>query len=64
MPAVTDTSATASMSTKENKESVKVLEELMAKLNVSKAQEDVNAATHNLAVFINSPIEENDAPTK
>jgi elongation factor 3 len=64
MPAVTDTSATASMSTKENKNSLKVLDELMAKLWISKAQEDINAATHNLAIFINSPIEENDAPTK
>merc|ERR1712093_373063 len=64
MPAVTDTSATASMASKENKNSVKVLDELMAKLWISKAQEDINAATHNLAIFINSPIEENDAPTK
>lgn len=64
MPAVTDSSATASMSTKENKNSIKVLDELMAKLSVSKAQDEINAATHNLAVFINSPIEENDAPTK
>ncbi|KAL2066352.1 hypothetical protein VTL71DRAFT_2423 [Oculimacula yallundae] len=64
MPAVTDTSATATMATKENKESLKVLDELMAKLNISKAQDDINAATHNLAIFINSPIEENDAPTK
>lgn len=64
MPAVSDTSATASMASKENKNSVKVLDELMAKLWISKAQEDINAATHNLAIFINSPIEENDAPTK
>jgi elongation factor 3 len=64
MPAVTDSSTTASMSTKENKNSLKVLDELMAKLWISKAQEDINAATHNLAIFINSPIEENDAPTK
>ncbi|CAG8961552.1 hypothetical protein HYFRA_00006086 [Hymenoscyphus fraxineus] len=48
----------------ENKNSIKVLDELMAKLNISKAQEDINAATHNLAVFINGPIEEHDAPTK
>lgn len=52
------------MASKENKNSVKVLDELMAKLWISKAQEDINAATHNLAIFINSPIEENDAPTK
>ncbi|CCU74619.1 Translational elongation factor EF-3/Contains two ABC cassettes/Elongation factor 3 [Blumeria hordei DH14] len=52
------------MSSKENMNSEKVLEELMAKLNISKEQSDINAATHNLATFINSPIEENDAPTK
>lgn len=52
------------MSTNENMNSEKVLEELMAKLNISKEQSDINAATHNLATFINSPIEENDAPTK
>jgi elongation factor 3 len=48
----------------ENKNSVKILDELMAKLNISKAQEDINAATLNLATFINGPIEEHDAPTK
>lgn len=55
---------TASMSSKENKNSQKVLDELMAKLNISKEQADINSATHNLAVFINSPIEEHDAPTR
>ncbi|EHL03268.1 putative Elongation factor 3 [Glarea lozoyensis 74030] len=48
----------------ENKNSVKILDELMAKLNISKAQEDINAATYNLATFINGSIEEKDAPTK
>lgn len=48
----------------ENKNSIKVLDELMAKLTVSKAQEDINAATKNIATFINGPIEEHDAPTK
>ncbi|RKF64481.1 Elongation factor 3 [Erysiphe neolycopersici] len=52
------------MSAKENKNSQKVLDELMAKLNISKEQADINSATHNLAVFINSPIEEHDAPTR
>ncbi|KAI6247539.1 Elongation factor 3 [Erysiphe necator] len=52
------------MSSKENKNSQKVLDELMAKLNISKEQADINSATHNLAVFINSPIEEHDAPTR
>ena len=50
--------------TKENKGSVKVLDELMAQLNISKEQDQINAATHNLAVFINGDIETNDAPTK
>ncbi|QSZ34352.1 hypothetical protein DSL72_005943 [Monilinia vaccinii-corymbosi] len=48
----------------ENKNSIKVLDDLMSKLTVSKEQSDINAATHNLAVFINGEIEENDAPTK
>ncbi|RAL59606.1 hypothetical protein DID88_006465 [Monilinia fructigena] len=48
----------------ENKNSIKVLDDLMSKLTVSKEQTDINAATHNLAVFINGGIEENDAPTK
>ena len=64
MPAVAEAASNAAMSTKENKNSLKVLDELMAKLNISKAQEDINAATHNLAIFINGPIEESDAPTK
>ncbi|ESZ89567.1 elongation factor 3 [Sclerotinia borealis F-4128] len=48
----------------ENKNSIKVLDDLMSKLTVSKEQTDINAATHNLAIFINGDIEENDAPTK
>jgi elongation factor 3 len=64
MPAVDTPASTATMSSKENKNSVKVLDELFAKLNISKAQEDVNAATHNLAIFINGDIESKDAPTK
>ncbi|RDL39871.1 ARM repeat-containing protein [Venustampulla echinocandica] len=64
---VTDSSSpqpSASKMANENKNSVKILDELMAKLTISKAQEDINAATHNLAIFINGPIEEHDAPTK
>ena len=64
MPAVTAASSAANMSSKENKGSVKVLDELMAQLNISKEQDQINAATHNLAVFINGDIETNDAPTK
>jgi elongation factor 3 len=49
---------------KENAKSIKVLDELMSKLSVSKSQDETNAAAKNLATFINGPIEEADAPTK
>jgi len=48
----------------ENKKSLKVLEELFSKLTVSKAQDEINAASLDLATFINGDIEEADAPTK
>lgn len=48
----------------ETKNSIKVLDELMAKLTVSKAQDEINAATHNLATFINGDIEDKETPTK
>jgi elongation factor 3 len=50
--------------TKENAQSIKVLDELMAKLSVSKSQDEVNAASTNIAIFINGAIAEQDAPTK
>jgi elongation factor 3 len=52
------------MAAKENKTSLKVLDELMAKLNISKDQADINAATASLSTFINGEIETKDAPTK
>ncbi|KAF2198105.1 ARM repeat-containing protein [Delitschia confertaspora ATCC 74209] len=48
----------------ENKGSQKILEELFSKLTVSKAQDEINAASQELATFINGDIEEADAPTK
>ena len=48
----------------ENAMSVKVLDELLSKLNISKTQDETNAAAINIATFINGPIEEHDAPTK
>jgi elongation factor 3 len=64
MPAAESSKPETPKMANENKNSVKILDELMAKLNISKAQEDINAATLNLATFINGPIEEHDAPTK
>jgi elongation factor 3 len=48
----------------ENSKAVKTLEELMGKLTVSKAQDEINAAANSIATFINGDIEEADAPTK
>ncbi|KAI9793262.1 MAG: translational elongation factor EF-1 alpha [Peltula sp. TS41687] len=60
MEATQSSSAVAS----ENAKSVKVLDELLSKLNISKTPEETNAAVANIASFINGPIEEHDAPTK
>jgi elongation factor 3 len=43
---------------------MKVLEELLSKLSVSKAQDEINATSLDLASFINGDIVEMDAPTK
>jgi elongation factor 3 len=64
MPAATAAPSPANMSAKENKGSVAVLDELLAKLNISKEQDQINESAHNLAVFINGDIETKDAPTK
>jgi elongation factor 3 len=64
-PAVDTQAAQSSAAAKsENKKSLKVLEELFSKLAVSKAQAEINAASLDLATFINGDIEEADAPTK
>ncbi|TGZ78531.1 hypothetical protein EX30DRAFT_350928 [Ascodesmis nigricans] len=47
----------------ENKKSVKVLDELLQKLTISKTKEDAEYAAENLATFINGPIEESAVPT-
>ncbi|KAF2999025.1 translational elongation factor EF-1 alpha [Curvularia kusanoi] len=48
----------------ENSKAVKVLEELLSKLTVSKAQDEINSSAASIATFINGDIEEADAPTK
>lgn len=62
-PAVMETPTPAAVQA-ENKKSVKALEELVAKLSVSKAQDEVNAVSLDIATLINGDIEEGDAPTK
>ena len=48
----------------ENSKALKTLEELLGKLTISKAQDEINAAAAGVATFINGDIEEADAPTK
>ncbi|KAJ8115155.1 hypothetical protein OPT61_g3140 [Boeremia exigua] len=48
----------------ENSKALKVLEELLGKLTISKAQDEINASAASIATFINGDIEEADAPTK
>lgn len=64
-PAATDAVAHTPANIKsENAKSLKVIEELLSKLSVSKAQDEINAVSLDLATFINGDIEEADAPTK
>lgn len=48
----------------ENAQSVKVLDELMQKLNISKDAAETKEASAALASFINGRIEDQDVPTK
>ena len=48
----------------ENSKSMKVLEDLMTKLSVSKAQDEINATANEIATFINGDIEEGNAPVE
>lgn len=59
-PAVDTTSS--AQAAKENKASLKFLEEMLSKLSVSKAEDEINQSAHELASFINGDIETADAP--
>lgn len=48
----------------ENKQSIKVLDELLSKLSVSKTAAESSETSQNIATFINGSIEEHDAPVK
>ncbi|KAF2232590.1 ARM repeat-containing protein [Viridothelium virens] len=65
MPGVTETNAhTPGQIKSENAKSIKVLEELLSRLSVSKSQDEISAASLDIATLINGDIEEQDAPTK
>ena len=48
----------------ENQKSIKVLDELLNALSISKSADQTSSAAGNIATFINGDIEERDAPTK
>ena len=48
----------------ENKQSTKVLEDLMSKLSIAKTADEAKGTAQEIATFINGDIEEKDAPTK
>ena len=52
------------MPASENAQSLKVLDELMQKLTISKEADEIKAASIALASFINGRIEDVDTPTK
>ena len=58
-----DTMSSAAI-TSENQKSIKVLDELLQKLTISKTKAEATYAAENLATFINGPIEEHEVPTK
>jgi len=65
-PAAAEAMSTPSSSQikSENKKSDKVIEELLSKLSISKAQDEINSTSLDLATFVNGDIEQGDAPTK
>ncbi|KAF2736785.1 ARM repeat-containing protein [Polyplosphaeria fusca] len=62
-PSATDAAHSASNVKAENSKSLKVLEELLGKLTISKEQADINSAALDIATFINGDIEEAEVPT-
>ena len=64
MPAAVDMQSVPATTGKETAKSATVLEELIKKLSVSKAQDEANAAATNIAILLNGPIEEQILPSK
>ncbi|KIW96103.1 uncharacterized protein Z519_03170 [Cladophialophora bantiana CBS 173.52] len=57
-------SSTPTSSSKETKQSIATLEQLLHQLSISKTQDEANGAAGNVATFLNGPIEEHDVPLK
>jgi len=56
--------ASASNQKSENSKSVKAVEELLSKLNISKEQDQILSVSQDLATLVNGDIEDADAPTQ
>lgn len=63
-PAIDTMNPSEAVIAAENQKSIKVLDELLQKLTISKTKDEAIYAAENLATFINGPIEEHEVPTK
>lgn len=63
-PAVDISKPAAATVKAENSKSLKAIDELFAKLTVSKSQDEINEAAQEIASLINGDIVEGDVPTK
>lgn len=64
MPAVDNMASVPAVSSKETKQTLATLEELLKKLSISKTADEANAASTNVAILLNGPIEEQAVPQK
>jgi len=63
-PALDVSKPAASAAKAENAKSLQVLTDLLKKLSVSQAQDEINATGLEIATFINGEIETGDVPTQ
>jgi len=64
MPAVDAMDSVPVTSSKETKQTIGTLEELLKTLSISKTQDEANQASTNIATLLNGPIEEQAVPQK
>jgi elongation factor 3 len=64
MPAVDGMASVPVTSSKETKQSLATLDELLKSLSISKSQDEANAAATNIATLLNGPIEEKLLPSR
>ena len=64
MPAVETMADVPAVSSKETKQTITTLEELIKALSITKTADEANAAATNIATLLNGPIEEQAVPQK